>query len=187
MEINGKDLQFSSFGEVIVNKQAQAVKLNWARARRLAELADISPAVARNFLVGVEEVSILDGEMDKRNSAIREMVTAAQAHSFHHSFVRPTNGNKPVVEEELNPESARRWPRSYDPRLRATDPEIKPKLSIALLSNLLDFADTHGGLKQMIELLPKLQKLTLEYGGFDNIIAGCKLLDQFDSITALDE
>ena len=167
-----------------MNKQAQAVKLNWARARRLAELADISPATARNFLVGVEEVSILDSEMDKRNSTIREMVAAAQAH------VRPTNGagvrgNKRVVEVELNPQSARRWPRSYDPRSRATDQEIKPRLSIALLSNLLDFTDNHGGLKHMIELLPKLQALTIEYGGFDNIIAGCKLLDQFDSITAL--
>ena len=152
-----------------MNKQSQAVKLNWARARRLAELADISPATARNYLSGIEEVSILDSDMDKRNSTIREMVAAAQAH------VRPTNGNKTVR------------------KLRATDQEIKTyalnsaRLSIALLSNLLDFTDTHGGLKHMIELLPKLQALTIEYGGFDNIIAGCKLLDQFDSITALDE
>lgn len=167
-----------------MNKQAQAVKLNWARARRLAELADISPAIARNYLSGIEEVSILDSEMDKRNSTIRAMVAAAQAH------VRPTNGNKRVVEAEMNPQSTRQWPRSYEPKLRATDQEIKSsltRLSITLLSNLLNFTDSHGGLKHMIELLPQLQKLTTEYGGFDNLIAGCKLLDQLDSITALDE
>jgi hypothetical protein len=69
--------------------QAESATTNWARANRLAELAEVAPGTARNYISGLKKTDtdawttlcgLLDEEKDARNATIRGHVTAAKAH-----------------------------------------------------------------------------------------------------------
>lgn len=62
---------------------SKAIKRNWARASKLAELAGITPFQARKYLATRatdEDKALLDNGADKRNKAVRLLVQEAQSH-----------------------------------------------------------------------------------------------------------
>jgi hypothetical protein len=75
--------------------QAETAKQSWARANRLAELADVPPPVARNFISQMKKASeiddarrfafqdlmvALDGGKDARHKGIKDMVKGVKEH-----------------------------------------------------------------------------------------------------------
>lgn len=70
--------------------QAESAATNWARANRLAELADVAPGTARNYISGLKKTDqhtwttlcgLLDEEKDARNATIRGHVTKVKEHN----------------------------------------------------------------------------------------------------------
>lgn len=153
-----------------MNKQAHAVKTSWARAHRLAELAVVTPSIARNYLTTTQlDITLLDGEVDKRNSTIREMVTATQTHSL--PVIKKTKTK--TKKAETNGEGRKRAPRrNASITLRGIPFET------TLLTDIQHLADKHGGLRKITTLFPHLQKLTKKYGSLDALAAGCDALNQ---------
>ena len=127
-----------------MTRQGQAATRNWARANRLAELANIKPALARHYLKTVSEDTkiLLDEGADKRNGTIKSLIEGAR----HHDKPRPSEGEpqKPA-------------------RAGAPTPRIHPRkcetTSIDLLIDIKKLADKHGGLETLSKGLTALQRL----------------------------
>jgi hypothetical protein len=140
-------------------------KRDWARSRRLAEIAEVSIPHARNYLVTIEEDkrNILDSKtVDRRSPHLRTLITGCQAHpapKYRKPGKKTKRGRKPTPAAILSARVGRasegdpsKPPRAGAPR---TTLDTEPQELLAVIN----LAEQLGGLHVLKTHIQHLEDL----------------------------